>query len=89
MIQKHQIIIRPISNRKFRFVASYHDNFMESSYWVCFADSITGSLVLNSFYQMIKTQLNNEAVTLTLSDKCITFQNTALLDEVLELQSIE
>ena len=79
-----QIIIKKIENRKNNFIAYFKHEFLKSTFFVCFSDSILGSVALNDFFQMLKTRYDKESFNFVISDEEIKFKNEHLLNQIIE-----
>jgi hypothetical protein len=79
-----QIIIKKIENRKNNFIAYSKHEFLKSTFFVCFSDSITGSIALNDFFQMLKNRYDKESFNFVISDEAIKFKNEHLLNQITE-----
>ena len=77
-MMKRFITISPIEERK--YLATITDDFLKSTYSVCFRDDILGAVALSRFTNMVKREYEKSEVSLELSEKQICFQSPALLD---------
>ena len=79
-----QIIIKKIENRKNNFIAYFKHEFLKSTFFVFFTDSIIGAVALNHFFQMLKNKYNEESFNFVISDEEIKFKNEHLLNQIIE-----
>jgi hypothetical protein len=79
-----EIIIKKIENRKNNFIAYFKHEFLKSTFFVCFSDSILGSVALNDFFQMLKNRYDKENFNFVISDEEIKFKNEHLLNQIIE-----
>ena len=52
-----EIIIKKIDERKNYFVAYFKHEFLKSTFFISFTNSIIGAVALNDFFQMLKKQI--------------------------------
>jgi len=76
-----KILIRPVENRKGSYIASFHSEFLNATFSVCFQDTITGSLALWHFSEMIRKKYEQEIELVLMKDQ-LAFKNEAVLDVV-------
>ena len=79
-----KIIIKKIENKKNDFVAYFRNEFLKSTFFVCFTDSIIGAVALNDFFQMLKTKYDKESFSFEISGNEIKFKNQELLNQIIE-----
>ena len=77
-----EIIIKKIKDKENNFIAYFKNEFLRSTFFVCFTDSIFGSVSLNDFFQMLKSRYDKESFNFVISDETITFRNKHLLDQL-------
>lgn len=76
-----EIIIKKIENRQNDFVAYFKNPILKATYTLCFTDSLTGSIALNDFFQMLKSKYIKDQFEFIISDKTLKFKNEYLLKE--------
>ena len=79
-----QIIIKKIENRKNNFIAYFKHEFLKSTFFISFTDSILGSVALNDFFQMLKNRYDKESFNFVISDEEIKFKNEHLLNQIID-----
>lgn len=84
-----EIIIKKIENKKNDFIAYFKNPFLKSTFFVCFTDSILGSVALNDFFQMLKTRYDKESFNFVISDEEIKFKNEYLLNQIIEKEEVK
>jgi hypothetical protein len=77
---KRFITIRPIESRDREYFAYFKDDFLKSTFSVCFKDDILGAVALNRFFEMVKSQYSKSEVELELKEERYQFRSPALLD---------
>jgi len=77
-----KIIIRKIENRQNDFLAYFKNPVLQSTYFVCFKDSIMGAAALTDFLQMLKARYENESFSFEISEQNVIFKNEHLLNQI-------
>ena len=73
------IRIQAIANKPGRFIASFHAEFLDSTYALTFGETVTGALALHRFVKMIEYQYGKQA-KIQIADELIPFHNEAVTD---------
>jgi len=84
-----EIIIKKIENKQNDFVAYFKNEFLKSTFFVCFTDSIIGAVALNEFFQMLKSKYDKESFNFVISDEAIKFKNEHLLNQITEREAVK
>ena len=79
-----EIIIKKIENKANYFVAYFKNEFLKSTFFILFTDTICGAIALNEFFQMLKSKYEKEKFNFVISDDEIKFQNEHLLNQIIE-----
>ena len=79
-MQRIEITVQEIAQKKNQYVAYYQSNFYSATFSVVFGDSILGSVALASFADMIRKKYDPADVNFTISGEKLEFKNQALLD---------
>ena len=79
-----EIIIKKIENRQNDFVAYFKNDFLKSTFFISFTDSIIGAVALNDFFQMLKNKYDKESFNFVISDEAIKFKNEHLLNQIID-----
>ena len=79
-----EIIIKKVEEKENRFVAYFKNEFLKSTFFISFTDSIIGSIALNDFFQMLKSRYEKENFKFVISDEAIRFKNEELLNQIIE-----
>ena len=77
-----EIIIKKIDKRENNFVAYFKNEFLKSTFFVCFTDSIIGAVALNDFFKMLKSIYEKESFNFVISDEAVKFKNEHLLNQI-------
>ena len=84
-----EIIIKKIENKQNDFVAYFKNEFLKSTFFVCFTDSIIGAVALNDFFQMLKSKYDKDNFNFVISDEAIKFKNEHLLNQIIEREAVK
>jgi hypothetical protein len=84
-----QIIIKKIENKQNDFIAYFKNPVLKSTFFICFTDSILGSIALNDFFQMLKTKYDKESFSFVVGDEAIKFKNEHLLNQIIEKEEVK
>ncbi len=80
--QKINIMIHPVENMKGNQVAYFKSEFLNATFSVFFQNTITGTLALHTFSEMIRKKYEQKEIDFILSEAQVPFRSEALLDVV-------
>jgi len=86
MIKK--IIIKKIKDKEKSFIAYHKNNFLKSTFYISFNDTILGAVAINDFYKMLKSKYSNDTFNFVISKNDINFQNKHLLNQINENREV-
>ena len=76
---KNSIIrIQAVTGKPGRFIASFHAEFLDSTFALTFGESVTGALALHRFVQMIENQYGK--LKIQIPDELFPFHSEAVTD---------
>ena len=77
--RKPVIRIQPIPEKPGRFIASFHAEFLDSTYALTFGETVTGAVALHRFALMIENQYGKQA-KIQIADELLPFHSEAVTD---------
>ena len=72
------IRIQAVAGKQGRFIASFHAEFLDSTYALTFGETVTGALALHRFAQMIENQYGK--LKIQIPDDLLPFKSEAVVD---------
>ena len=79
-MQRIDINVREIAQKKGQFIAYYQSGFYDATYSLIFRDNIYGSVALSTFADIVRKKYDPADVNFIISTEKLEFKNQALLE---------